>query len=165
MALTLSISAPDITDDVEDREGTEIGIVPIAGQTARDVVGRIGEVGKTGLVMLDVTMFEMVVGEVEGLLEGLEGLKVLSFCVGVAGWEELFERLGRGERDVEVLEIVAVPEEGMVQSLKEVAEGLGVKGAMLDRLGRWNRLRSVKISILRTRGEVWVRDGVEWKKT
>jgi hypothetical protein len=164
VALTMSISAPDITDDEDDREGTELGVKPVVGKDARGVAEKLRRDGQ-GLVMLDATMFELSLGEVENVLDGLEKLKVFKFSVGLeGGWEAVLEMVGRKRRSVEVMEIVGVPGEGMVEKMK--GDGSHLTKKVLDKLsGKFETLKSLKVSILRTRVEQWVKEGTSWKKT
>jgi len=164
VALTMSISAPDITDDEQDREGTEVGARPVAGKDARIVAEKLVQDGQ-GLVMLDITMFEFDIREVESLLNGLGKLKIFNFTVGLEnGWEEVFEIVGKEERGLDVLEIVGVPGEGMVEKLK--GEGPLLRKEMLESLStKCEALESVKVSILRTRAEQWVKVQGIWGKT
>ena len=164
VALTMSISAPDVTEDEDDREGTEVGVKPVAGKDARAVAEKFLHEGE-GLVMLDVTMFELNLGEVEKVLDRLGKLKGFNFTVELErGWDEVCEILGKKERGVEVMEIVGVPGEGMVEKLKRF-EGPQLKKGVLEELGgKWKGLKSLKISILRTRVEQWVRKGAAWEK-
>lgn len=165
VGLTFSISAPDVTDDEEDREGTEVGVVPISGKDARTVVERLVQEGER-LVICDVTMFELTLPDVERLLDSLGDLKVFNFAVALdKGWEEVFEVLAKKNRNVEVVEIVGVPGEGMVEGLKDSRSLLARE--MLESLsltGKCEALKSVKISVLRTRVEQWIRDGKVWEK-
>jgi hypothetical protein len=163
VALTMSISAPDVTEDEDDREGTEVGVKPVAGKDARDVAEKLVQEGE-GLVMLDATMFELNMEEVEKILNGLRKLKVLNVTVGLeSGWEAVLKVLGK-ESSIEVLEIVGVPGEGMVEGLKEGGEALLKKEEVEKLGGKRKDLKSLKISILRTRVEQWVREGAVWEK-
>ncbi|PSS16779.1 hypothetical protein M430DRAFT_67118 [Amorphotheca resinae ATCC 22711] len=164
VGLTMSISAPDITDDEDDIEGTEVGIKPVAGQDAREFATRLAE-DSEGLVMLDATMFELTPKEVEDILDKHEGIKVLGFTVGLDdSWDEALDMLAKKERGFEVLEIVAVPREGMVEKLKEDPQVQISKGS-LDALGQiCKELRSIKFSILRTKQELWTKEDGVWEK-
>ncbi|KAG0652645.1 hypothetical protein D0Z07_0480 [Hyphodiscus hymeniophilus] len=162
VALTMGISSPDVTDDADDREGTEVGVKPISGKDARIAAEKLLE--GEGLVMCDITMFELDRWEVETILDGLGKLKVFSCTVRLEkGWEEVFEIFGREERGIEVLEVVGVPGEEMVERLKGEVESVTkemIDGLCLKCVG----LKTVKISILRTRVEQWVKEGTLWEK-
>lgn len=161
VGLTLSISAPDVTDDEDDREGTEVGIKPISGQSSSSIAEKLVQEAQ-GLVMLDITMFSLTLSEAEEVLDGLTNLKVFSFSVRLeSGWEEVFEMLGKKTRSVEVIEIVGVPGEGMVEKLKD--GGSLLTKEVLHKLGaKWECLKSLKGSVLRTGGDQWVRGGEGW---
>lgn len=165
VGLTLSISAPDVTDDEEDREGTEEGMVPVAGAEAGGIVEKLAKVGG-GLAMLDVTMFELSMGDVGRILDACEKVKVLSFTVGlVKSWEAVFEVVRRKQRSVEILEIVGVPGDEMVERMK-TEDDLLVTDELLSSLdGSCKELRSLRLSILRTKVQHWVREGNVWKKS
>lgn len=165
VALTMAVGAPDVTADEEDREGTEVGVKPVGGKDARDVVGKLVSEGK-GLVMLDATMFELGVKDVEKLLEACGKLKVLNLTVVLeGGWNELLGVLGGKLAGVEALEVVGVPGEELVEKLKG-GEELQLSKQKLEKLSATSAaLKSVKTSILRTNVEQWVHNGGSWKKT
>jgi len=165
VGLTLSISSPDITEDEEDREGTEQGMRPVGGKDARSLVEKVRKEGiGEGLVMLDLTMFELSVKEVESVLEKCEEIKILGVTVGLeSGWGDVFDAIRKG-RGIEVLEVVGVPGEGLVESLKGDSD-LGVGKDVLEGLSEaCKELKSVKVGILRTKLEHWVKDGGSWSK-
>lgn len=159
----MSISAPDVTQDEDDREGTEVGIKPVSGKDARNMVEKLVSEGE-GLVMADATMFELNINDIEPILDGLKRLKVLNFTVGLEnGFDEILGVLGKKERAVEILEIVGVPGEGMVEGLKK-GEGF-VRREEVEALGgKWKGLKSLKVSVLRTKSEKWVNEGERWEK-
>ena len=164
VALTLSISAPDVTDDSEDREGTEIGMMPISNPSlSASVVEKLVS-EREGLLMLDITMFELSLEDVQRILDGLGKLKVLNITVALGeGWQEVFEAVGRKERSVEALEVVGIPGEGLVERWKGGGELVGKE--TLDKLGRRSGgLKSLKASVLRTRVEEWTQDRTGWEK-
>jgi len=168
VGLTMCMSAPDITDDEDDREGTEVGILPMQKGEGSVVVKDLVEKGKE-LVMLDVTLFELGIDEVKGALNACPKLKVVGFTVGLEkSWPEVFEALESKGRDegvgVEVLELVGVPGEGLVESIKNGGEA-SVRSGDLENLGKkWRDLKSVKVSLLRTGVEMWIREGEGWVK-
>ncbi|KAF8861770.1 hypothetical protein BDZ45DRAFT_242018 [Acephala macrosclerotiorum] len=114
VGVTLSVSAPDVTEDEDDREGTEVGVLVIKGgkESEKLVKGLVGNGG--GLVMCDVSMFELSVEDVGRVLDGCEKVKVL----GVSVWIE--------------------------------------KG--------WKGLKGVRVSVLRTKVEQWVKGDNGWEK-
>ena len=165
VGLTIGVSGPDVTDDEDDREGTEVGMRPVSGE-GEAFVERIENLGE-GLILLDATMFELSVGEVEKVLEVCKGVKILSVSVGlVNGWGEVLNVVGKEGKGaaVEQLEIVGVPGEELVERLKGSGELVVEKGE-LDALGvRCKGLKTLKVSILRTRMEFWYKVGEEWVK-
>lgn len=166
VGLTLSISAPDITDDEDDREGTEVGILPVSGREAREVVEKlVNDAGN--LMMLDITLFEMTSEEVGKVLDANDKIKVFGFTVGVeSGWDEVFQMLESKERGFEVLEIVAVPAAKLVESLKKDDASIVIMDRMLSSLGRaCKNLKSVKVSILRTKTQKWTKEGGIWTQS
>jgi hypothetical protein len=166
VALTLSISGPDITKDEEDREGTEMGMRPVAVE-GKALVERLREKVGAGLVMADLTMFELSVKEVETVLDFCKGVRIWGVSVGLEnGWGEVLNIVGKEDRGVNIegLEIVGVPGEELVERLKGSGELVVEKGE-LDALGeRCKKLKSLKVSILRTKMEHWAKDEEEWVK-
>jgi len=164
VALTMAVGAPDVTADEEDREGTEVGVKPVGGKDAKDVVGKLVGEGK-GLVMLDATMFEMSVEDVEAILGACGKLKVLNLAVVLeSGWGELLSILEGKLGGVEALEIVGVPGEELVEKLKGGKE-MQLSKEKLEKLSATSgALKSVKTSILRTNVEQWVQEGESWEK-
>ncbi|KAF4624854.1 hypothetical protein G7Y89_g13315 [Cudoniella acicularis] len=165
VALTVGIVAPDVSsEDEEDREGTEEGIKVVGGEAARGFMASLVEGGE-GLVMLDATAFEFGKEEVVKILEKCAKLKVGSFSAGLeSGWKELFESIGEKLGGLEELEIVGVPGEAMVEKLKEGSEA-GLDTGLLEKLsGKSEDLKSVKVSILRTKGEHWLKENGTWRK-
>ncbi len=82
---TACITAPEVTEDEEDREGTEVGMRPLEG-VGEALVVRLKEVG-SGLVVVDATMFEVTLADLEGILESCRGVKSVSLSVGLQnGW-------------------------------------------------------------------------------
>jgi len=137
VGLTLSLLAPDEEDD---GEGMEIGVNVIGGVDARDLVGKVILSGEE-LVMLDVTMFELDVKEVEMVLDGCGKVKLLGVSVGLEnGWEEVVNVWGKKERRIEVLEIVGVPGEGLVGKWKGERK-VGLSNEVLGGLSNnWKRV-------------------------
>ncbi|KAE9371214.1 hypothetical protein N431DRAFT_491614 [Stipitochalara longipes BDJ] len=165
VGLTACVAKPEVTEDEEDREGTEVGMRPISG-LGGEVVGRLKEVGGS-VVVLDLTMFEVGVKEIEGILGSCKGVRVLSLSVGLKdGWGEVLNVVGKEERGsgVEELEIVGVPSIELVERLKG-SGGLVVEEGELEALGtRCKGLKSLKVSVLRTGAEWWLKEGGEWVK-
>ena len=166
LGLTASISAPDITDDEDDREGTEMGILPVEKGHAEGLVDALKDVGKE-MVMLDVTMFEVSVEQVKTIISSCPKVKILGLTVTVdKGWGEVFEVLGQDGKGagVEVLELVGVPGKEFAESIKE-GESSGLSKDVLDGVvvAGCKGLKSVKVSVLRTRSEMWVLEEGEWK--
>lgn len=167
VALTVGIGAPDAGAveevDEEDVEGTEVGVRLVGGEEARGVVKKLVGGGK-GLVMLDVTMFELRVEEVETLLGACEKLRVLSVAVLLSGgWEEVLGVVKGKLEGVEALEIVAVPGDEFVEKLK-AGGAAGLTDEALGKLAEGSKLKSVKTSILRTNAEHWVQRGGSWER-
>ncbi|KAH7411003.1 hypothetical protein BKA64DRAFT_704110 [Cadophora sp. MPI-SDFR-AT-0126] len=165
LGLTTSISAPDITDDEDDREGTELGILPVEKGHAEGLIDALKDVGKE-MVMLDVTMFEVSIEQVKTIISSCPKVKILGLTVTVdKGWGEVFEVLGLDGKGagVEVLELVGVPGTEFTESIKE-GESSGLSKDVLDAVivAGCNSLKSVKVSVLRTRSEMWVLEGEEW---
>lgn len=162
---TACVTAPEVTEDEEDREGTEVGMRPLEGVSGK-LVKRLKEVG-SGLVVLDATMFEVSVGDVEGILESCRGVKALSLSVGLQnGWGDVLNVIGKAGKGagIESLEIVGVPGMELVERLKGSGE-LVVEEGELEALGeRCKGLKSLKVSVLRTGMEFWVKEGEAWVK-
>ncbi|TVY21274.1 hypothetical protein LARI1_G000468, partial [Lachnellula arida] len=167
VAFTVGIGAPDAGAveevDEEDVEGTEVGVRLVGGEEARGVVKRLVGGGK-GLVMLDVTMFELRVEEVETLLGACGKLRVFSVAVLLSGgWDEVLGAVKGKLEGIEALEIVGVPGDEFVEKLK--AGGVaGLTEEALGKLAEGSKLKSVKTSILRTNAEHWVQRGGSWEK-
>lgn len=168
VGVNFGIREPDVVvEDEDDREGTEEGVLVAAGEGSR-VVNAFGDekgVGKE-LRLCDISMFELSIEEVGKILDSCEKVVVLGVSITLGkGWEAIFEELGRKERSVEVLEIVGVPGEEVVERIKSGGE-VGLKREMVKGLGeKWRGLGSVKISVLRTKGEEWVRGDEGWGKS
>ncbi|PMD62908.1 uncharacterized protein K444DRAFT_610936 [Hyaloscypha bicolor E] len=167
VGFTACVTSPEVTEDEEDREGTEQGMRPISGEGEGEVlVRRLKEVGE-GLVMVDVTMFEVSVPEVQSILESCKSVRVLSLSVGLEnGWGEVLNVIGKEGKGVgiEELEIVGVPRIELVERLKG-SGGLVIEEGELGALGeRCKGLKSLKVSVLRTGLEWWVRNGEQWVK-
>ncbi|KAK2624511.1 hypothetical protein QTJ16_006461 [Diplocarpon rosae] len=165
LGLTASISSPDVTEDEDDREGTEVGILPVDIKDSGKLVERLRSVGGE-MVMLDLTMFNLDLEAVGILVGACPKVKILGITVGVEkGWGELFEALGKGGRGrgIEVLEVVAVPGVAFVERIKQ-GETAGLSQDVLVATGAagCEGLKSVQVSILRTHAEQWVREGDEW---
>ncbi|KAL2070472.1 hypothetical protein VTL71DRAFT_13498 [Oculimacula yallundae] len=164
LGLTASISAPDVTDDEDDREGTEVGILPVEKAHAEELVETLKEAGGN-LVMLDITMFEISLKQVEDVVKGCKKVKILGLTVTVEeGWGEVFDVLGKeGAAEVEVLELVAVPGKEFAESIKK-GETSGLSADVLAAVvvAGCKKLKSVKVSVLRTRSELWVCEGEAW---
>lgn len=165
VGLTLSISAPDITDDEEDREGTEVGIMPVTGGDARDIAGTLVKHAGS-LILLDITMCELTSEEVGKILDTNKKVKVFGFTVSIEnGWEEVFRMLKGKARDFEVLEVVGVPGEKAVESLKSDDPTFVVTNEMLTSLSEGCKdLKNVKVSILRTKMQQWKKKEGIWEK-
>lgn len=164
LGLSAVITAPEISEEDGNGDG-EVGMRPIPGEGGA-LVKKLWGMGEN-LVVLDVSMFEISVSDLQGILEACKRVRVL--CVSVAlesGWGELmaiFGREGRGT-GIERLEVVGVPSVQLVERLKGGGE-LVVEEGELDALGvRCTGLKSLKVSVLRTRGEEWVREGNGWVK-
>jgi len=115
--------------------------------------------------MLDLTMFELKVEEVGRVLSKSTKLKVLGFTVGLEdGWNEVLGILGEKERGLEVLDIVGVPGEAMVERIKEDEAGGLLTDDLLRLLDGCKELKSLKVSILRTKTEEWLKEGTAWQK-
>ncbi|KUJ06963.1 uncharacterized protein LY89DRAFT_726096 [Mollisia scopiformis] len=159
LGLSVRVESPDVrVEDEDDREGTEEGVLVVGGLGER-VVDVLKE-GGGELRLCDLTMFELRIGEVGSLLEVCKEIRVLSVSVGLEkGWKEVFDGLGAKEREIEVLELVGVPGKEVVEAMKE--EG-GFRKEDVEELGRsWKGLKSIKGSILRTKGEEWLKEGEE----
>jgi len=168
VGLTMSISAPDIVmDDKNDREGTEVGILPVRGQDARVAAEILGR-GGGEWVLCDVTMFELTIQELDKILNANQQLKVLGVTVRLDGerlWDEILGVVGKEERGLEVLEIVGVPGDEVVERIKRDDDKRLLEEEMLESLdGNCKGLMTVKVSILRTRTEEWIREMVGWRK-
>lgn len=165
VALTVGIGAPDVSEaDEEDREGTEVGVRAVGGKDARGMVENLVGEGK-GLVMLDVTMFELSVKDVGDLLDACGKLKVLNVAVVLEkGLEEVLDMLGEKMRGVQALEIVGVPGQQFVEKLKTESVVHLTKEKLNTLSEKSNDLQSVKFSILRTNAEQWARKEGAWEK-
>lgn len=165
VGLTACVTAPEVTEDEEDREGTEVGMQPISGE-GDALAKKLKEAGSS-LVMLDVTMFEVSVTEVQSILESSKGVKVLSLSVALKnGWGEVLNIVGKDGKGIglEELEVVGVPGMELVERLKG-SGGLVVEEGELEALGtRCKGLKSLKVGVLRTGMEWWTREGEEWAK-
>lgn len=156
-----AMGAPIRTGDAE--EGTEVGILTVGGKDegGRELVKTLVEKGK-GLVMCDVTMFEVHVDEVESVLDACEALKIAAFSVRIIGWVNFFGKIAQKERGVEMLEIVGVPGSGLVEKIKASGD-TGLKQETVEKLGeKWKDLKSLKVSLLRTKGEEWAKESEGW---
>lgn len=167
VGLTASISAPDVTDDEDDREGTEVGILPVEKAHAGELVGVLKGKGVGGeMVMLDITMFELSLKQVGDVVGACGKVKILGLTVAVEkGWGEVFEVLGEAGtgKGVEVLEIVGVPGLEFAESIKEGGKsGLSADVLVGVVAAGCKSLKSVKVSLLRTRSELWVLEGQVW---
>lgn len=168
VGLRLGIVGPGVVVEGDDGavEGTEIGVLVKGREEGEEVVGAIVKRGG-GLGMCDLTMFELGGEQIARVLSACKGLTVGAFSVTVEkGWEEVLAALAAMEDGVgmEYLELVGVPGMEMVEGLKEGKE-IGVRVGELLRLGeKWRELRSVRVSLCRTKGEEWVREGEEWVK-
>ncbi|KAL3419791.1 hypothetical protein PVAG01_08289 [Phlyctema vagabunda] len=161
VGLTVSISTPDITDDADDIEGTEVGLRPVEKEAdVQKMRKALVEKGPAKLFALDLTMFVLRPSEVGMLLEAQKGLQFLAFTVAIEscdGLAEIVGILGMGEA-LEVVEVVGVPGTRLVQKLKE-GKNIDVAPDQLDHLARrCPNLRSVKCSILRTKVIEWKRE-------
>ena len=138
---------------------------PISGE-GQELVKKLKDVGSS-LMMLDITMFEINVSELQSILEYCKGVKVLSLSVGLKnGWGEVLNVVGKDGKGagVEQLEVVGVPGLELVGRLKG-SGGLVIEEGELEALGtRCKGLKSLKVSVLRTGGEWWVREGEKWVK-
>lgn len=163
LGFTASISAPDVTDDEDDREGTEVGILPVERKCSTELVEMLGKVGGE-MVMCDLTMFDLDLSSLETVLRACPKVKILGVTVVVEdGWGEVFDVLGKEGGDVEVLEVVGVPGKRFVESIKGGGEaGLSADVLRGVVLAGCTGMKSVKVSVLRTRAETWIRVGEEW---
>jgi hypothetical protein len=165
VGFTACMTAPEVTQDDEDREGTEVGMRPVSGEGGV-LVKKLWGVGES-LVVLDLTMFEVSVQDLQGILDACKKVRVLSISVALEnGWGEVLNIVGKEGKgaEIEQLEIVGVPKEELVERLKGSGE-LVVEEGELEALGeRCMGLKSLKVSILRTKGEHWVKEGEEWTK-
>jgi hypothetical protein len=164
LGFTACVTRPEVTDDEEDREGTEQGMKPIAG-LGEDVARRLKEAGED-LVVLDATMFEVTVEQVLGILGSCKNVKVLSLSVGLENsWGEVLNIVGKGSRGtaIEQLEIVGVPGMELVERLKG-SGGLVEEGALDALEKKCKNLKSFKASVLRTGLEWWVKEKGGWVK-
>jgi hypothetical protein len=137
---------------------------PLSGE-GDALVKKLKEVG-SDLVVLDLTMFEVGVADVSSILESCKGVRVLSLSVGLKnGWGDVLNVIGtEGGHGIEELEIVGVPEMELVERLKG-SGGLVVEEGELEALGvRCKGLKNLKVSVLRTGMESWVREGEAWAK-
>jgi hypothetical protein len=165
VGLTMSVSAPDVVaDDEDDREGTEVGVMVAGGKDSSTAVEKFVEAGD-GLVMLDATMFDLGKEDVEKVLDACGKVKILGLTVGLEnGWDDVLQVVGKKTRGVEVLEIVGVPGEALVEKLKVGGEEV-LKTESLDKLSESCKgLKSLKVSILRTRAEQWDKESDTWEK-
>lgn len=165
VGLTISVGAPDGSgEDEEDKEGTEVGVKIVRGKDALTVVEKLVSAGK-GLVMLDVTMFELSVEDLGVLLGACGKLKVLNVAVVLEdGWEKILGVLGEKLRGVQALEIVGVPGDVFVEKLKSDGVTHLTKEALDKLSGTSKDLKRVKTSILRTNVEDWVEQDGSWAK-
>ncbi|TAQ85934.1 hypothetical protein B7494_g5750, partial [Chlorociboria aeruginascens] len=169
VACCLRVESPDgSAQDEEDVEGTEEGIRVLSRKDGGAVIERVKGLGAkgTGLMMLDLTMFELSVGDMASVLEGNKGLKVVSFSVVLEGtghiWGDVLGTVKEKGREIEVLEIVGSPGEELVGRLMDGGE-VGLKKADLEGLSEGCReLRSVKVSILRTKVQEWSKEEEGW---
>ncbi|KAE8450377.1 hypothetical protein EG329_006451 [Mollisiaceae sp. DMI_Dod_QoI] len=168
LGLTLSVSAPDVVpDDEDDREGTEVGVLVVGegGEREALVDALVDPEMGGGLVMCDVSMFELSLEELGRVVDACGMVKVLGVSVWLEkGWEELLGKLVGRDSAVEMLEIVGVPGVELVEKMKG-GEMVGLSKEWLEKLARkWKGLKSVKISILRTKMEQWVNRSDVWTK-
>ncbi|RDW80682.1 hypothetical protein BP5796_05380 [Coleophoma crateriformis] len=162
VGLTLSISAPDITNDDDDREGTEIGVRLVEKEADVSLIRRaLIENGPAHLFALDLTMFMLKPSEVGSVLEAQKDLRFLAFTVAIEacdGLAEVVGILGMGTR-LEVIEIVGVPGRKLVEKLKQ-GKQLEFEEKQLKCLAkRCKGLRSLKCSLLRTKVVEYTREG------
>ncbi|KAH6676591.1 hypothetical protein B0J14DRAFT_476326 [Halenospora varia] len=164
VAASFVMGSPDVTGDEDDKEGTEEGVRVVGGDVAKNFVEEVVKNGEgRELVMLDASVFEISKVDVVEILGRCGKLRIGSFSVGLEeGWEELFEGIGEKAGGLESLEIVGVPGEKMVERLKEKGDA-GLSAELLKKIGG-DSLKNVKVSILRTKGEHWVKEGGAWKK-
>jgi hypothetical protein len=161
-ALRLAMQAPDVSAlDEEDREGTEVGILPVSNEAVTMmVINALLEYGKD-LVLLDLTLFEISVKDVIVVLGACPVLRVLALSVVLEkGWDELFTELKGKLGSVESLELIGVPG-------REAVEGLQSKETFLesDVLGDLGgEVKAVTISVLRTKAETWSKETGSWVK-
>lgn len=165
VGLTMSISAPDITDDDEDLEGTEVGIRPVSGKHGENLVEKLTENGKS-ILILDLTMFELGLKEVEKVLDACPELKGLHLTVSLEkGWKEVFEILGKKERGLEFVEFIGVPGESLVEELKETEGELRISNDLLEDVSKnCKELKALNLSILKVKPVQYLKDGDKWAK-
>ncbi|KAH8819170.1 hypothetical protein F5884DRAFT_660471 [Xylogone sp. PMI_703] len=165
VGLTLSISAPDITDDEDDIEGTELGIRPVNKKQSEGVVQALTENGKD-IVLLDLTMFELSLEEVAKVLDTCRSLKVIHITVTLEdGWKEVLDVLGKKEGGLEYVEVVGVPGESMVEQLKKNNGDIDLDEELLKELSKHcKELKALSLSILKVKMAQWVKDKDTWQK-
>lgn len=100
-----------------------------------------------GLLMLEATMFQLSIGEVEALMDKLVRLEVLSGTFGLESeWEEVMKVLEKQERGFEV-ETGDVPGQTMVEEFKENGPSIKSKGP--NRVAaKYGKLKVLKVDIL-----------------
>jgi hypothetical protein len=159
-ALRLAMQAPDISaHDEDDREGTEVGIIPISsGAAINSAINALLENGKD-LVLLDLTLFEVSIKDIIVILEACKDLKALALSVSLEkGWKDVFAELQGKLGGVESLELVGVPGKEAVEELK--GNNKFLQKSTLEDIG--GELKAVMISVLRTKGESWSKETGSW---
>ncbi|RFU33110.1 hypothetical protein B7463_g3222, partial [Scytalidium lignicola] len=165
VGLTLSISPPDITDDDEDLEGTEVGVRPVSGKHSESLVEALVENGKD-IIVLDLTMFELSLEDLEKVLDSCHNLKGIHITVSLEkGWKEVFDVLGKKERGIEFAEFVGAPGESILEELKNNKGEINLDEESLNKLSNTCKdLKALSLSILKVKVTNWTKDGDKWQK-
>jgi len=170
VSCVFGMSAPDVGDDEDDREGEEEGILPLVLGDVGELVGKlVGDERPKGLLALDITLYKLKLEQLRKILEVQRKLKILAVTLELESNREervkgITEALGLCG-GLEEVEIVGFPsDEGFVEGVKE-GKDLGVMEDEVVGLGeKCKLLRRVKISILRTREIAWEKEDGKWKK-
>jgi len=140
---------------LDGEEGTG-RIDAVRGEKARRFAEAVEKVGME-LVVLDGTMFELQLDEVDAFLKADLKLKVLAISISLdGGWEKTLARLSKTETGIQELEVVGVDYNGEFVGLEK--EWVGAFE------GKWSDLRSVKVSVLKSGSEHWLNQNGTWTK-